>query len=193
MSVPPSTIEPAHHPRVVVVYGDSITEGLDLPLTERHHLWVRTVETRSGGRLRLINEGKGGRPTDSQPEFEAALARNPRADVLVLALGGNDARDITDACVPKALANLRTLITRGRQAYGPDLRILLVAPTNIRKDSLGPTRPIANERDAKLRELGAAYVGLAAELGCACVSLYGVVPPETLTVDGVHPLSLIHI
>jgi acyl-CoA thioesterase-1 len=135
----------------------------------------------------MLNEGKGGRPTDSVKEFEAMLTRHAHADVLVLALGTNDSRDISDQCVPKAVANLRTMIGLARDRYGKDLAVLIAGPPNIRKESLGPTRPIADQRDAKLRELGEGCTALATELHCEFVTLYGVVPAGSLTKDGVHP------
>lgn len=177
----------AEEPCVVVVFGDSITAGGALPAAERSQAWVRLVEKLSEGKLRLVNEGKGGRPTDSVKDFDAMLQRNPHADVLVIALGTNDSRDITEACVPKAVKNVRAMVDGGRKAYGPKLRVLLVGPPNIRKDALGPTKPIADQRDAKLRELGAALARLAQETQCEFVSLYGVVPPSSLMRDGVHP------
>lgn len=173
--------------KIVVVFGDSITEGADLPVEERGLMWVREVERLSAGKLQMVNEGKGGRPTDSLEEFSGMLVRQPKADLLVLALGGNDARDVSGNCVSNALSNLRAMIAHGRQAYGEGVSILLVGPTNIRKDALGPTRNIADEREQNLKDLNAAYIPLAAELGCSFVSLYGVVAPECLTVDGVHP------
>ena len=78
-------------PRTVIIFGDSITAGGG---------WVKQIENESGGTLSLINEGKGGRPTASVKEFEAMLLRHSRADAIVIALGMNDSRDITDACVP---------------------------------------------------------------------------------------------
>ncbi|MBI3878017.1 MAG: SGNH/GDSL hydrolase family protein [Verrucomicrobia bacterium] len=174
-------------PRLVLVFGDSITQGGALPAAERPRVWVNLVEKESAGRLRMINEGKSGRPTASVKEFEAMLAKHPRADRLVIALGTNDSRDISDQCVPKAVENLRAMIARARQAWGPGLTILLVGPPNIRKDALGPTRPIADQRDAKLRELGTAYAALAKETKCEFTTLYGVVPDASLAKDGVHP------
>jgi acyl-CoA thioesterase-1 len=135
----------------------------------------------------MVNEGTGGRPTASRPEFGAMLARQPKMDLLVIALGMNDSRDITDTCVPNAVDNLRYMITRARQKYGAALPVLLVGPTNINKSALGPTKPIANEREAKLRELGTAFEKLALETKCDYVSLFGCVPETSLTKDGVHP------
>ncbi len=173
--------------RIVIVFGDSITEGGALPREQKAQLWVRQVEEQSQGRLRLINEGKGGRPTDSVAEFEAMLTRRPQADLLVLALGTNDSRDISEACVPKAVANLRAMITKARAAYGPGLTVLIAGPPNIRKNALGPSRPIADQREAKLKELGTAFAVLAKEFHCDFVSLFGAVPDASLSRDGVHP------
>jgi acyl-CoA thioesterase-1 len=177
----------AAEPRVVIVFGDSITAGNMLPKEEKARLWVNLVEAQSRGQLQMINEGKGGRPTDSVKEFEAMLERHPHADLLIIALGTNDSRDISAQCVPKAVANLRAMISAARAKYGGNLAVLLVGPPNIRKDALGPTKPIADQRDAKLRELGAAFAALATELHCEFVSLYGIIPDTSLTKDGVHP------
>ena len=174
-------------PRTVIVFGDSITAGGALPKDERGHLWVTQVQKQSEGTLTLINEGKGGRPTNSLKEFDAMITRHAKAEALVIALGMNDSRDITPQCVPKAVANVRAMIVKARAAYGEKLPVLLVGPSNINKAALGPTKLIANEREAKLRELGAAFEKLASETKCEFVSLFGVVPDSTLLKDGVHP------
>ena len=173
--------------QTVIVFGDSITAGGALPANERDAVWVRVVERESKGRLLMVNEGKGGRPTDSVKEFEAMIARQPQAAVLVIALGTNDSRDIPAACVPKAVANVRGMIARARQQYGAKLRILLAGPPNINKAALVATKPIANEREAKLREIGDAFAALAKETGCEFTSLFGTVPEASMTKDGVHP------
>lgn len=173
--------------RTIVVFGDSITEGNMLHDAEKPSLWVTQVQTQSAGQLQMINRGKGGRPTNSVAEFRQMLEQQARIDLLVIALGGNDARDISGNGVSKAVKNVTTLIETARARFGNDLPILLVAPTNIRKDALGPTRPIANQREANLRELETAYTALAAAQRCDFVSLYGVIPNESLTRDGVHP------
>jgi acyl-CoA thioesterase I len=174
-------------PRTVIIFGDSITAGNMLPKGDKARLWVNLVQQQSGGRLTMINEGKGGRPTDSLKEFEAMLNRQPKADLLVLALGTNDSRDISGQCVPKAVEHLRSMIDLARQKYRADLPILLVGPINLNKDALGPTKPIADQRDANLKELGTAYAALAQELHCDFTNLYGIVPATSLTRDGVHP------
>lgn len=173
--------------RTVIVFGDSITAGGALPQAQRAQLWVTQVQQQSAGALIVINEGKGGRPTASLAEFEAMLPRHPKADALVIALGMNDSRDITPQCIPKAVANVRAMIEKARVAYSAKLPVLLVGPSNINKAALVATKPIGNEREAKLRELGAAFEKLAAEMQCEYISLFGIVPDSSLLKDGVHP------
>ena len=173
--------------RTVIVFGDSITAGNALPADQREQAWVKIVERESKGKLKIINEGKGGRPTNSVAEFDAMLPRVGRPDLLAIALGTNDSRDITAECVPKAVANIRAMVEHARKTYGPDLAVLLVGPPNINKSALGPTKPIANEREAKLRELGDAFATLAKEVKGDFISLFGSIPETSLTKDGVHP------
>ena len=176
-----------HRRALIIVFGDSITQGGALPMEQRDNAWIRQVEAASGGRLQLINEGKGGRSTDSLEEFAAMLRRQATPAGLAIALGTNDSRDVSGQCVPRAVSNLRAMIAAARNAYGDKLPILLIGPPNINKNALGPTRPIADQREANLRELGSAYEKLAQETGCQFVNLFGVVPIEALTKDGVHP------
>lgn len=177
----------AAEPRTIIVFGDSITAGSALPKGQQSHAWVALIQKQTEGKLKLINEGKGGRPTDSVKEFDAMVLKHPHADQLVIALGTNDSRDITDQCVPKAVKNIRAMITKARVAYGDKLPILLVGPPNINKAALGPTKPIANEREGKLKELGIAFKKLAQEEKCDFVSVFGVIPDSSLLKDGVHP------
>lgn len=179
--------EPPAKPRTVVVFGDSITEGGALPKDQRDQAWLRVVEREGQGALKMVNEGKGGRPTASVPEFEAMFTRHPRIDQLVIALGTNDSRDITPECVPKAVGNVRKMVERARATYGPALPVLLVGPPNINQAALVASKPIANEREAKLRELGDGFATLATEIGCHYVSTFGLIPEASMLKDGVHP------
>ncbi len=171
----------------VLYFGDSLTAGSEMPPDQKAFVWPTLVEEISRGKFRAINEGLGGRPTDSLADFEKALKKHGRAfDIVVIALGGNDARDISGNCVPNALKNIRQMIALARTA-SPGIPVLLVGPANIRKDTLGPTKNIADERDQNLRDLTAAYEKLAEEISCQFVALYGIIPRESLAMDGVHP------
>ncbi|MGV3757707.1 MAG: SGNH/GDSL hydrolase family protein [Verrucomicrobiota bacterium] len=177
----------AAEPLTIIIFGDSITHGGALPKDQQDQVWVTLIQKQTAGKLKLVNEGKGGRPTNSVKEFEAILLKHKHADQLVIALGTNDSRDITDQCVPKAVTNITAMITKARAAYGEKLPVLLVGPPNINKAALGPTKPIANEREGKLKELGAAFEKLAKEQKCDFITLFGIVPDASLLKDGVHP------
>jgi acyl-CoA thioesterase I len=179
----------APFPRTVIVFGDSITQGGALPKDQQSQAWVNLVQAKANGALTMINEGKGGRATAAIKEFDDMLTRRKQADILVIALGTNDSRDITNACVPQAMANVRAMIEKARKAYGANVRVVLVAPPNINKSALDPSKNIANEREQKLRELGEGFSKLAQETKCEYVTLYGQVPESTMTKDGVHPDS----
>lgn len=131
---------PSH---TIVIFGDSITAGGALPKEQRDQLWVTLLEKEAAGALKLVNEGKGGRPTASLPDFDAMLKRRPKADALVIALGMNDSRDITSGCVPKAVANVRAMIEKARQTYGAGIPVLLVGPTNSISPRLVPPNLLA--------------------------------------------------
>jgi len=172
---------------VVLYFGDSLTAGSELSPDQKPFVWPKLVQEGSYGKFQAINEGLGGRPTGSMPDFQKALEKHGGAmDIMVIALGGNDARDVSGNCVAHAVKNIREMIALTR-AGRPDIPILLVGPANIRKDALGPTKNIADQRDQNLRDLTDAYEKLAPETSCQFVSLYGVVPPASLAMDGVHP------
>lgn len=170
----------------VLCFGDSITQGGALPKEEKSSVWPLLVEKQASGKLRLINEGKGGRPTDSVKELRVAFEKHDAIEVLLIAIGTNDSRDISEKCVPSAIANIKSMIEMARAAK-PKLRILIVGPPNINKNALGPTKPIANEREQKLKDLNEGFKKLAHKTACEFVSLFGVVPNESLKSDGVHP------
>lgn len=184
--VPFAAQSQAENPTRVLCFGDSITQGGALPKDEKSSLWLLIVEKKSDGQLKLINEGKGGRPTASVEEFRVALKKHEAFEVLLISLGTNDSRDISEKCVPAAVANIKQMIEMAREAK-PKLRVSLVGPPNINKNALGPTKPIANEREQKLKDLNEAFKKLAQENECEFVSLFGVVPDESLLRDGVHP------
>jgi len=173
--------------KVVLIFGDSITAGNELPPEERDQAWPILLERQSGGRLRLVNEGKGGRPTSALDEFEAVLVRHGAPDLLVLALGMNDSRNVSEDCVPTASANLRTMIVRSRRAWGEGLPVLLVGPSNVNEDTLIATKSIATERQANLRDLNESFERLAEETACSFLSLFGRIDSRHLLRDGVHP------
>lgn len=183
------TMATAHaaDPKTVIVFGDSITAGSLLPKEDKPRLWVNQVEAASKGEMKLVNEGKGGRPTDSLKEFDEMTARQPKADLLVIMLGTNDSRDVSGHCVDNAVKNVDAMITKGRAVYGVHLPILLIGPPNIYKNALGPSKPIADQRQANLADLNKAFEVLAKKDNCDFFSTFGTIPEASLAKDGVHP------
>jgi len=173
-------------PKVVVAYGDSITLGNALPEAKRDRVWVRRVGQLARGRLVLVNEGQGGRWTRSLEQFDAMLRRQPRADVLVLALGTNDSNDASVHMVGRATDNLRTMMTRAQRAWGATLRVVIVGPPQLRPDRR-PDAAGATARNRRLRALNTAYEQLAQHTRARFVSLYGVPDDASLASDGMHP------
>jgi len=172
-------------PATVVVFGDSLAAGSGLSAAERPRLWLRQAERLSAGRLRLVNEGKAGRSTRALGEFDAMLARHRRIDLLVIALGSNDSGDLSAAAVPRAVANLRGMVSAARERHGRPLPILIVGPPDM--SGAARARPISEARLRKLEELNRAFAELAAESDCRFFSLRGVVPESSLASDGMHP------
>jgi acyl-CoA thioesterase-1 len=177
----------AADPKTVIVFGDSLTQGNMLSKEDKPRLWVNQVEAASNGAMKLVNEGKGGRPTAATKEFDEMTARQPKADLLVIMLGTNDSRDVSGHCVENAVKNVDAMITKGRAVYGPHLPVLLVGPPNIYKDALGPSKPIADQRQTNLSDLNKAFEALAKRDNCDFFSTFGTIPDTSLTKDGVHP------
>lgn len=172
----------------VFCFGDSITEGNALPPELRHLRWTDRLERSTHGKWRIINLGKGGRPTDSVEEFKTEWDRyQPEpCSILILQLGTNDSRNLNGDCVPLAIQNLTSMIDYARSTV-TEIRIVLIGPPNLNKSALGATRAIADDRIRNLKHLNSAYQKLANEKGLSFLSLYGVLTDPQLALDGVHP------
>ncbi len=70
---------------------------------------------------------------------------------------------------------------------GDSLPIVLVAPPGMNASALKAEPAVAQARIGKLVEMDVALRALAVETGCRFVSLLGVVPPENMADDGMHP------
>ncbi len=171
-------------PLSVIVYGDSIAEGVALPAAERQQAWIHQVELLSNGQFRMINESKAGRPTASLPEFSDMLKRRPQTDILVIALGTNDTHVLTNHTVMDAVSNVEQMVQMARTHYGEHLPVILLGPPNIRQDTL---RTVHAVDGPTLKKIDSAFQVVAGQLRSDFVSLYGVIPDSALAGDGVHP------
>lgn len=186
VSLASATLPAAQTAKTVLCFGDSITAGKQPASLKPGDCWVDRLQTLSKGAFHCINEGKGGRPANSVEEFKAALKRNPGFDVLILALGTNDARDDGkegEKLPSRVKKNLGEMVALARAAQ-PNATILLAGPYNINPAALKKDQP---QRDANLRAIAPQVEGLAQEQKTLFVNLYGVVPLESLLTDGVHP------
>lgn len=169
----------------ILIFGDSIAAGSNLPVTEQGQTWPSMVEQLSEGAWACLNASQGGRPTDSLEDFVVALAKNPGVDLVVIALGTNDSRDLSPDCAARAACHLEGMIDHAHRAGVK--RVLLVAPCNIRLDALKETYAIGPQREDQLRTLASAFEQLAERKGSGFVDAFGVISSEYLDRDGVHP------
>jgi acyl-CoA thioesterase I len=173
----------------VLVFGDSICAGSNIPDGDASHAWPVLFGAASG--YTIINRSRGGRPTAARDEFVAAwedvliagTATPP--DALIIALGTNDSRDLDAGMVDRAVANIDVMVVQAQT--GGTGRIVIVGPYNIDPEALRQSYGIRVERERNLRMLGAAYEAYAVRAGIAFLSLYGCIPPASLCIDGVHP------
>jgi lysophospholipase L1-like esterase len=182
-------INPGAPPKTVLVFGDSISESTSLPKDKQDQNWVRLIDTESGGWLTAINESKRDRTTSALTDFEAAVnkKRDAKPDLIAIMLGTQDSRDPSAQCVPRAVNNLRALITAARKKLGPQFPILIIAPPNLRQRDLPLSLAKPEQREACLQSMATAYAGLAAETKCAFASTYGAVPEEHFLKGGLLP------
>lgn len=157
---------------LVAFLGDSLTSGWRLAEEEAYPALVGQAAAARGRPIRVLNAGRSG---DTVAQGLARLPRvlERRPDVLVVALGTNDALRGMPAAA--AEASLRRIVAEARQAGA---RVLLVGVG-------GPHAP-----DARLRAFGALYARVAAEERLALVPdlLDGVAGHgELLFADGLHP------
>ncbi len=188
-------INPGAPAKTVLVFGDSLTEITSLPKNQQDRNWVRLIESESGGALATINESKRDRTTSALTDFEAALNKKRPAppDLIAIMLGTQDSRDPSAQCVPRAVNNLRTLITVARKKLGPQCSILIIAPPNLRKSDLTLSLAKPAEREACLQSMAAAFASLAGETKCAFASAYGVIPEEHFIKGGLLPDEAGHL
>ena len=179
----PTTLR-AEGPKTLFI-GDSITlgQGTHQPGTER---WTALVSKASG--WVEINEGKGGRPSSAMAEIKAIIEKH-KSDSgitrLVIALGANDSREPSPDIAEQVAHNLAETIDLAHAA-APGWQITLCGPYNVNREHLA-NKEVAQYRERNLVAIDAAVKKLAADRHLPFVEYLGVIPPTSLTVDGVHP------
>ena len=161
-------------PRVVFL-GDSITAGYGLDAEQAFPALIRGALAGDGIPVDVVNLGVSGDTTaGGLARLDWVLRQKP--DVLVVGLGGNDGLRGQD--VKSSEANLRAIVTKGRDAGAQVLLLGMMIPPNY-----GP------EYTKEFREI---YPRLARELDVPLVPflLEGVGGEAKLNQgDGIHPTA----
>lgn len=131
---PPAPTADAEDSRpALVAFGDSLTAGYGIDLDEA---WPARLQERldaEGFGYRVVNAGVSGETTSGGlRRLPFVLDRNPNAELVVIALGGNDG--LRGVPVDVMMDNLEAMI---RQAEGRGLKVLLAgvpAPPELGRD-----------------------------------------------------------
>ncbi len=167
-------------------FGDSICAGSNIPGDgDPSRAWPWLVPDLVQAPMDVVNSSRGGRPTAALDEFREALAHAGAVDALVIALAGNDSRDFAGRCVENAVSNVRTMLALAREAE--IARLIVVGPYDMNAACWNSDDASRAQRVRNLLALDQAYRELCADEGIEFVPMYGVVPEESMTFDGVHP------
>ncbi len=131
---PPAAAPAVDDPRpALVAFGDSLTAGYGIDLDEA---WPARLQERldaDGFAYRVVNAGVSGETTSGGlRRLPFVLDRNPNAELVVIALGGNDG--LRGVPVDVMMDNLEAMI---REAEGRGLQVLLAgvpAPPELGRD-----------------------------------------------------------
>lgn len=113
---------------VIIVMGDSITAGLGVQLEEAYPALLEARLRAEGHAVRVVNSGVSGETTAGGQRRADFIARQ-KGDIVIVALGGNDAlRGIDPAA---ALAQLESIINTLAQSGARVVLAGMYAPHNL--------------------------------------------------------------
>ncbi len=159
---------------LIIAFGDSLTAGYGLPLSESYPAQLE-VKLREGGySAKVINAGVSGETTRGNLE-RAPFIRNQNPDIVLLGIGGNDAlRYLPLEETEKNMRSTIEILLSGEQA--PHVILLrMQAPLNAGSDYK--------------RSFDALYETLSKEYGITLVPFYTneiYQNPEYKLDDGIH-------
>ncbi len=160
---------------VIVFLGDSLTAGYQLDPEQAYPALVKRRIDREGLGYRVVNAGVSGDTTaDGLRRLDWVLGE--RVDVLVVALGANDA--LRGHSLDQARENLRRILARARERH-PGVRLVLAS-----------MKMPANFGAAYRGDFEALYEELSRESGARLIPflLEGVAGRPDLNLhDGIHP------
>jgi acyl-CoA thioesterase I len=106
----------------IVAFGDSLTAGYGLPLSEGYPAQLEKVLQERGLSVKVINAGVSGETTKGNLE-RAAFIRSQNPDIVLLGIGGNDA--LRSLPVTETKANMLATIETLKAGENPPVVILL--------------------------------------------------------------------
>jgi len=108
-------------PRIVVCLGDSLTAGYGLDQAQAYPSLLQKNIDAQGWRFKVVNAGLSGETTAGGLRRLDWVLRQ-RVDVLIVALGGNDA--LRGIPLETTRQNLDQILTRARTKY-PDVHLII--------------------------------------------------------------------
>ena len=153
MSVSAADSSRTAEPKTILCLGDSLTAGYGLDLSEAYPALLQKKIDALGWRFRVVNAGLSGETTaGGLRRLDWFLKR--KVDVLVLALGGNDA--LRGVPLDATERNLDAILTRTESRY-PGVRLVvagMLIPPNWGKEYFTQFRSLfpklANKHQAQL-------------------------------------------
>lgn len=106
----------------IIAFGDSLTAGYGLPLTESYPAQLEVALNLQGKAVRIINAGVSGETTKGNLE-RAEFIRSQNPDIVLLGIGGNDALRVLP--VTDAKENITQTIETLKRGENPPVVMLL--------------------------------------------------------------------
>lgn len=183
----------------VLCFGDSNTWGYDPRSQDRYDdqtRWTRILARALGSDYEIIEEGLNGRTTVWDDPIEGykngysylipCLESHCPLDLVVILLGTNDLKMRFSVSASDIAASAGVLVSvvyqslAGRDGKAPP--VLLMAPPPVAK--LTDYAEMFEGAEAKSLKLGARYLAVAQELGCAFLDTSEIIVSSPL--DGIH-------
>ena len=183
--------------KTILCYGDSNTWGAPPGGSGRHAWnvrWPGFLQELLGSRVRIIEEGLGGRTTCFDDPLSAhrnglaylsiALESHSPIDLLIVMLGTNDLK-VRFNLTPYAIGQGAAEILKLTKTYEPAIpSILLVSPPHVVATEHAENTQAFEGAVKKSQELATHYSHVATQLGCHFFDASSVA--KSSEIDGIH-------
>ncbi len=125
-----ATSTPRSVDTTIIAFGDSLTAGYGLPLSESYPAQLESALLEKRYKVKVINAGVSGETTKGNSE-RALFIASQNADIVILGIGGNDA--LRALSVSETEKNIReTISTLLKASSSPEVILLqMQAPLNV--------------------------------------------------------------